>query len=213
MKRAALLGVLMAAACWDFPRDYQRCVDDGRCADAGTDAGLDGGLDAGLDAGRDAGFNTIEVFCGATRTVLCEYAARCGSFESTAGCVDLITRLGASSEFCRPAHLADVDSGHTLYDPVAGRDCYDALVDSGTCALETENLPAACQHVLTGTLDDGASCFDRDECKAALYCDATAGGCNSGRCRPRKTNATPAGSLSECATTCGRLAGTQARGM
>lgn len=97
------------------------------------------------------------------RDAVCAYKARCGSFPDEDSChrayVSISFALAASD-------FAAIDAGKVKYDGKAARTCVDAIAKEScdTTDLDGRSPPEACDHIVTGTLGDGASCVLSSEC-------------------------------------------------
>lgn len=78
---------------------------------------------------------------------------------------------------CSPALLEAIDAGRVDFDSAAAGRCLASAQRS--CRW----MPAGCDLVFSGSLDEGASCRTLHECRRGLWCDQSAG-C-PGTCRPQ----------------------------
>jgi hypothetical protein len=93
----------------------------------------------------------------------CAYLARCGLFPDAATCERAYIGVSFTVDATR---FAAIDAGVIKYDGAAARTCIDSYA-SASCDLTAESArvrPDACDHVVTGTLGDGASCALDEEC-------------------------------------------------
>lgn len=102
----------------------------------------------------------------------CERYVRCGLFGDAAVCTTLFRR-----EF-DPALPAMVEAGKLRYDPIAAAACNEALaaLSCDATTAEVRTVPAACEHVLIGTIATDVTCVDDRECAT--------GRCDAARCAP-----------------------------
>jgi hypothetical protein len=110
--------------------------------------------------------------------ILCTRDARCGSFPDKATCL-------ASNSAATTQLMADVAAGTVKYDAAAAGTCFDSFraVAASGCTYSAAGMAQlndpACDRIVTGTLADGAACFDGGEC--------ISGSCSAPGCNPTDT--------------------------
>lgn len=91
----------------------------------------------------------------------CDRAVRCGAFASEDACRSYLGGLLEADDLIR-----SVEAGRTNYDGEAAGECIDQL-RGASCDVTTEDSrvePPACDDAFDGTVADGGTCFDDEEC-------------------------------------------------
>jgi hypothetical protein len=70
----------------------------------------------------------------------------------------------------------EIDAGRVSFDAASASACAAALGSSTCDQLATATLPAACESVLTGSVDAGGACYIDEDC-ANGWCNASASAC------------------------------------
>jgi hypothetical protein len=143
---------------------------------------LSGCVLAACDGGSSAGL-TFDQYAARANDVVCAINVRCGSIPDKASCVSALDGLEQAK--------ADVQSGKTIFDGVAGAACLDAFDDYDCRASTDFTGPEACEQTAKGTLADGAACSTSAQCVsgtcsyAAVDCDRQTT-CCPGTCAPTR---------------------------
>jgi hypothetical protein len=90
---------------------------------------------------------------------LCERQVRCGAFASVEACRAFAN--ANDEEFRR-----SVEAGRATYDEDKAADCLEALGDA-SCDSTAQNVraqPQACRDAFRGTVADGGTCYNDEEC-------------------------------------------------
>lgn len=112
-------------------------------------------------------------------------------------CVDQYT--GLYDNLIVAQWSAAIDRGTVVYDGGAARDCADAI-DALGCDLATGVMPTACDEVLTGTLDLGATCSINEECAGDAYCEGDSCPMTSGLCAAAAAAGATCSEAGQCAS-------------
>lgn len=149
--------------------------------DGGTGGGFGGGLGGGIGGGTGSGGGTgggtvtAMQFCNGYANAICDFATRCGVFDTRMGCDALIAQSNPSEFLCAPA-LPALNDGRQTFDGTAAGSCLSQL-NSG-CAF-----PASCSgNYFTGTVPLDGGCYAEADCAANSFCDSTQMVC-PGRCQ------------------------------
>jgi hypothetical protein len=133
---------------------------------------------------------TFEQYAARAVDVICTIQVRCGSLPDEASCVVALDGVDQGK--------ADVQSGKTKFDGVAGAACLDAI-EAYDCHVSTAiDEPEACDRTAVGTIADGGSCNSSEQC-ASGTCTFTPADCDrattccAGACAPTRTTVAEGG--------------------
>jgi len=120
------------------------------------------------------------VFCSTYTSTLCDFAVRCGLFDTRAGCDANLASTDTSRYLCDPFRPS-VHDGRITFDGAAAGSCLSQL-QSGC------SFPTACSNtVFQGVVPVDGGCFIEQDCGANAFCDSSSMQC------PGKCNAATAG--------------------
>lgn len=149
--------------------------------------------------GGGGGSLTFDQYVARAEDVVCTINVRCGSLPDKASCVPSLDGLEQAK--------ADISSGKTKFDGVAGAACLDAIGDYD-CRLSTVLFePEACDRTATGTIADGGACNSSAQC-ASRTCTYTQADCDrdttccAGTCAATSVTVAEGGACSDDSQTC-----------
>ena len=164
----------------------------------GSGGGTGGGTGGGAGGGGGGGLPPTAAQAAAVQAALSCYGLSC-LFTVSPGNCDALGSFGSGFD---PG--ASVAAGRMTYDPAKGQACKDladgllatSCFGENSPVLTGATLPPACDQMFTGTVANGASCYDTEEC-AAGYCDFSANTC-PGTCTAKKAAAASCDDDEEC---------------
>lgn len=192
-KLVCCIAVLVMSACSSTPPDNDGGIGGGTGGGSGGGSGGGtGGGSGGGGGGTGGGAGTLDSFCASATPAICDYATRCGFYQTTTGCLDFLGRTleDQGYDVCSVGRRA-IPDGRQGFDSTSAATCVSQY-PSATCGT----VPAACNQVFTPKVMSGGSCFNNSECVAGTYCN-TRMAC-PGACEARK----PAGSVVQSASEC-----------
>lgn len=149
--------------------------------------------------GNGGGGLTFDQYVARAEDVICTISVRCGSLPDKASCAMMLDGLEQAK--------ANVQSGKTKFDGVAGAACLDAFEDFDCSASSAFFEPEACDRTATGTIADGAACSDSVQCisRSCQYtpvdCDRNTT-CCAGACAPTTVTVAEGGACMDVSQTC-----------
>ncbi|MFT3706268.1 MAG: hypothetical protein QM817_01250 [Archangium sp.] len=141
--------------------------------DGGTGGGITGGGTTGggtgggtTGGGTGGGTVTFDSFCTSYTNSICDWAVRCGLFDTRMGCDSMTGSSDPARSLCDPAR-ASLNDMRVSFDSAAAGACLAQL--SGNCAF-----PQACTgQFFNGLVAVDGGCYGEIDCGANAFCDSS----------------------------------------